>query len=369
MSDDEWLDALAERFHRQAEAMSPRAPLYVGVCDTIANNPDLRKMLLHAPPTQRLPVLLLAAIHAEVLTHPDTPLARWYPNVTPDSRSPTADRASLDAELVGFCERYHDRIVAHCRTRSTQTNEIGRCALFVPVFGLIAGEMGPLGHLDVGASAGLNLLWHRYRYDYGSDAVVGPDSPVVLKCGTRGEVPVPRQLPPVAVSAGLDREPVDLTDREQVRWLEACVWPDQLDRFSRLRAAIALADDDRPRVRTGDAIGDLPDMVAAVRPQGHPVITNSWVLNYLTPQQRTDYLAALDRLGAEGDLTWVFLEAPHLVPELPVDAVLGDERARVQSVLTVVRWRDGARDVHHAAICHPHGYWMHWRPPSHPHSD
>lgn len=361
LTDDEWLDELAERFRRQSESMHPRAPLYVAVCDTIARHRDLRRMLLHAPPTQRLPVMLLAAIHAEVLTHPDEPLSRWYPNVTADAMSPTADRSSLDAELVAFCERHHDEIAGHCRTRFTQTNEIGRCALFVPVFGQIAGEKGPIAHLDVGASAGLTLLWPRYRYDYGMGTTIGADSPVTLTCGTRGEVPVPPRLPPLAASAGLDQEPIDLTDHEQVRWLEACVWPDQSDRFSRLRAAIALAGDHRPRVHAGDAVDDLPVSVAALRAEGHPVVTNSWVLNYLTPQQRTDYVAALDRLGAASDLTWVFLEAPHLVPELPVDAVLADERARVQSVLTVVRWRHGARDVHHAAVCHPHGYWMHWR--------
>ena len=32
---------------------------------------------------------------------------------------------------------------------------------------LLADEVGPLGHLDVGASGGLNLLLDQYEYRYG----------------------------------------------------------------------------------------------------------------------------------------------------------------------------------------------------------
>ena len=51
-------------------------------------------------------------------------------------------------------------------TRTTQTNEVGRCGLFLPVFGMLADEVGPLGHIDVGTSGGLNLLLDRYEYRY-----------------------------------------------------------------------------------------------------------------------------------------------------------------------------------------------------------
>ena len=30
------------------------------------------------------------------------------------------------------------------------------------------------------------------------------------------------------------------------------------------------------------------------------------------------------------------------------------------TVLSVVRWRNGQREVQRLATCHPHGYWMHW---------
>ena len=102
-------------------------------------------------------------------------------------------------------------------------------------------EVGDLAHLDVGASAGLNLLFDRYEYVYDPGGAVGGPSPVRLECGTRGSVPVPPSMPRVVQRCGLDRSPVDVHDAERRRWLEACVWPDQIDRFERLRAALDIA--------------------------------------------------------------------------------------------------------------------------------
>jgi hypothetical protein len=42
-------------------------------------------------------------------------------------------------------------------------------------------------------------------------------------------------------SPGLDLKPVDLSDPGEVGWLEALVWPEQVDRLARLHAAIKIA--------------------------------------------------------------------------------------------------------------------------------
>jgi hypothetical protein len=85
---------------------------------------------------------------------------------------------------------------------------------------------------------------------------------------------------------------------------------------------------------------------------------NTWVLNYLTGDHRRAYLAELDRLGTEFDLSWVYAEAPALVPELPIEA---DRRDPHLTVLSLARWRNGVRSVDHLATVHPHGFWIHWR--------
>jgi len=345
-------DELAQRFRAFAATAFKRAPLYAHLSEHIADDPATSRLLRHAPEQQQLPVLLFACVHWLLLNEPEQPLARHYPNLTAD-----VDTTDPYPAFREFCAEHEERLAALLGTRATQTNEVGRCATILPLLGLVAGEVGPLALVDVGSSAGLTLLFDRYECRYEPGGSIGAPSPVVLHCGTRGDVPVPGQYPTVGARIGLDRSPIDLTDPEASRWLEACVWPDQADRFHRLHTAIGLAQTEPPTVRPGDAIEDLATTIALVADHGHPVVLNTWVLNYLSDEQRRAYVIELDRLGAISDLTWIFAEMPSLVSGLPVP--LDPDRA-YRTVVTLVRWRDGVRSVDHLADAHPHGSWIHW---------
>lgn len=355
--------SLAQQFVNFASTSARRAPLYSAIARGIASDPALFRLLLHAPTEQQQPVLLLACTHHLVLDEPNSELAQWYPNLTADARSPD------DPELLTVFRRFVESRTAELTwllsVRTTQTNEVGRCGLFLPVFGHLEQEVGLLGHIDVGTSGGLNLLLDRYQYRFtgdGEDAasatIVGDDSPVIVEVSTRGPVPVPERMPVVGARVGIDRQPIDVGDPIEARWLEACVWPDQADRFHRLRAAIEMTAAARPPIRTADAIAALNGAVSEIGARSHPVVTNSWVLNYLTPLQRVAYLNELERLGQSQDLSWVLAESPALTPEIPVDL---DVEGVDATMLTLVRWRAGERTVETLATCHPHGYWLHWR--------
>ncbi|NND74276.1 MAG: DUF2332 domain-containing protein [Ilumatobacter sp.] len=350
---------LARRF-RETSASQVRAPLYAALTAGIADDPSLYRLLAHAPPQQQLPVLLLACTHALLLEQPDHELAQWYPNLTSHPRSPW-DEALLPT-FEQFVTAHTGALADMLATRTTQTNEVGRCLLLVPALGVLADECGPLAHLDVGTSGGLNLLCDRYCYRYTSDdggaaeRIVGAASPVRLEATTRGTLTIPGRLPAIAARLGVDADPIDVTDDGAARWLEACIWPDQRDRFLRLRAAIGIARSDPPEIVAGDAVSALAPAIQRIRHHGHPVVTNSWVLNYLSPKQRTAYVAELDRLGSNADLSWVFVESPTMTPELPWPSGPGDE---FRTVVAVARWRGGQRTVEQLATCHPHGYWLH----------
>lgn len=336
-----------------ATSTATRAPLYTRMSEGLALDPELAGLLLHSPVHQRQPVLFFASVHALLLAADrtggvDGDLAAHYPNLTP-----APELGDPAPALRAFCVAHHDELVELLATRSTQTNEIGRCALLLPVLGLLYEEVGPLAHLDVGTSAGLNLLLDRYHYTYEPGGPVGDPSPVELVCGTRGSVPIPTSIPVIAERMGLDRAPVDIHDPDRRRWLEACVWPDQTDRFERLHAALEMALSADADIRTGDAVTDTAGLAAGMT--AHPVVTNTWVLNYLSGAQRTAYLAALDELGAQRDASWVFAESGALVPELPVA-----DPTRSATELVLVRWRGGRRHVTHIGVAHPHGYWLHW---------
>lgn len=344
---------LAARFRDFGRTSASRSPLYCKLSEGIAERPELLELLHAAPEEQQLPVLLFAAVHHLVLST-DSALRAWYPNLVEHPR----DDDPVPA-FTAFCEEHGEELRHRIATRTTQTNEVGRCAQFLPAFGLLAAEIGTLAHLDVGTSAGLNLLLPRFEYRYSPGATVGSPSAIVLECSTRGNPPIPARMPHVARSIGLDISPIDVEDEDAVQWLEACVWPDQPDRFQRLVAAIELARATGLDVRRGDALEAVPAVVAELANEGHPVLTNSWVLNYLTATQRLEYVAMLDELGTHRDLSWVVAESPAQTPELPIPTT---DPAEDITVLSMVTWRRGERRVRRLATTHPHGFWLHWEP-------
>lgn len=362
---DPWNDSeLVQKFRAHEADSSTRAPLNAALCGAIARDRSLHTLLAHAPLEQQLPVLLLAAIHFLVLDEPDHELASWYPNITADCRDPQ-DRA-LAQVLRAFVNDRGPSMLELLATRRVQTNEVGRCALILPPLELVAADRVPIAQVDVGTSAGLTTLLRRfsYRYDAAGDNgdvvegdVIGTGSPL-LTCSTRGVGPTPTAMPTIASARGIDLDPIDITDPADARWLRACCWPDQTDRFERLAAAIEAAQAEPPQIVTGDAVDVIRGTIHAVPTSQHPVITTSWALNYLTPDARRAFVEELGAIGAERDISWVFAESPALTPELPHAGDLADEHT---TALVLVRWRNGARTVDHLATCHPHGYWLHWR--------
>ena len=343
---------LARRFHESAASHHPRAPLYASLSRAISGDPEMSGLLFHAPPEQRLPVLLFACVHTLVLQEPESDLAAWYPNLTTTPRS--ADDPALVPTFKRFVTDRAPALLALLATRRTQTNEVGRCLMLLPAFGIVADEVGELAHLDVGTSGGLNLLLDRYEYHYVSDddredRHVGGPSTVQLTASTRGDVGVPSTMPTVAARCGVDISPIDVTDDDEAHWLEACVWPDQRDRFLRLRAAIEIARSESPEILAGDAITSLAPAIDRLARAGHPVITNSWVLNYLSQTDRIAYVTELDRIGEQRDISWVYLGGAGTDPRVAVAHVAPRLTPHDRGTRSMARWPTFGHQPGHGA--------------------
>lgn len=359
---DPWEESeLARRFRETSASMEPRAPLYAALAAGIARDRSLHGLLFHAPPAQRFPVLLFAAVHDLLLADPSHPLAQWYPNLTDNHRSPS-DPALLTT-FASFIDDHAPAIMATLSSRSVQTNEVGRSGLLLPALTMAASNFGELALLDVGTSAGLTLLLDQYHFTYWRDgekfADLGPPSSVEINVDVRGTGPTPETIPTIATRCGIDLHPIDVTDPSAARWLEACVWPDQPARFQRLRAALAIAAAAPPEILAGDAVASVRPALERLTRRGHPVVTNSWALNYLSADQERAYVTELDRFGSDHDLSWVFAESPALTPGLPWETEFDDPHLTVLSMTT---WYNGERTQRHLASAHPHGYWLHWMP-------
>ncbi len=228
-----------------------------------------------------------------------------------------------------------------------QTNETMRSAVFLGGFLQVARAQGlPLRMREVGASAGLNLLWDRYRYRLG-DTVWGPeDSPVRLQPEWQGAAPEPGPIT-VASRKGVDQLPIDLSDPEQRSRLLSYVWADQADRVARARAALDLARQEPPPVERGDAAAWVEAELAAL-PEGETtVLYHSFVWHYLPAATQARITAALEAAGARA-------HAGAGLARLAFEMADADERSK----LTLTLWPGGRTRV--LAEAHPHGRWVRW---------
>lgn len=278
----------AQNYRAFAEEARDRSPVYESLAVSVADDDSVLGFLDGLPPDKRQPNLLFGA-------------ARYLLGTTPDSHGlrVTVDERAGELAQVMLAKR-------------TQTNEPGRCALALPA---LAQLPQPLALIEVGASAGLTLLVDRYSYDYGGHHIAGldPGAPT-LRCEPRGSVPLPRQVPEISWRAGLDLNPLDVRNADDVRWLSCLVWPGEDDREERLAAAVQMARRDPPTVYPGDLLTDLPALVAQAPPAATLVVYHCAVLAYVEPKDRRRFADTVRELGA----VWLSNEGPGVVPGLPV---------------------------------------------------
>jgi hypothetical protein len=176
-------------------------------------------------------------------------------------------------------------------TEQVQTNEPRRCWWLVPCFLEVARRTGSavFDCVELGCSAGLNLLWDRYGYEYEAGALEG--SPV-FRGEERGR-PVPLgPVPQVRSRIGVDLAPPDLRTDEGVRLLKSFVWADQAQRLADLDAAIEVWRRDPPEIVVGDLVDELPALLARRREGAVQLVWETAVLGYL-PQDRREKARAL----------------------------------------------------------------------------
>lgn len=231
--------------------------------------------------------ILFAGVQFIMLRDGAGPLGGYYPNFTAEPR----DSADLSTVFEAFVLDHESELIEIGRTRYTQTNECRRCVALLPGIWLTPAERFHL--VDLGTSAGLNLLLDRYRYRWGETTWGPTASAVSLETNMRG-VDVRTRPLEVVSRTGLDLNPVDPSDPEDRRWLEALVWPEHEERRVRLRAALEMAAAQGPRVVAGDAHTILRAVLRDL-PEGEPVVViNSFVLNQMGQESRLQLGTIID---------------------------------------------------------------------------
>jgi hypothetical protein len=329
------------------EARRANSPLYARFAEGIGHDPELREFAATAKKGQPHANILFAAVHFLLLRGVEHPLRRFYPDLN--------GWLSVDGEdpfpaFKDFVESHRAELAPIVAGRITNTNEVGRCSMLHAGFRAVAAEAGePLNLIEIGPSAGLNLIWDRYgvRYIRGSEifAVDTPDPALVIDAELRGEkMPPLGRAPSVASRVGLEFNPVNLDDPDARDWLRALIFPEHRLRVERLAAALKAYADTKPQIRAGDALALLPDALRDA-PEHQPVCVYH---TYVTYQFTAEMREALDNM-----LTVAGLRRP--IWRLSAEGTLSGENP-----LTLHRYHDGTRESHKLALCHPHGAWLEW---------
>jgi hypothetical protein len=314
----------AEAFLAQARSAAGRSPLYDRLWRRLADDPRVDG--LYAELAWDTPLKVVAGLHWLVLAG----RAAWD----------DVDRA-LDEER-DFLRRFVSE-------QSIQTNEVQRCWLLLPCYLEAARRLGAkrFDFVELGSSAGLNLVWDRYRYAYAGGSWGDPGAPLALAGEERR--PVPAELlasaPRVASRVGIDLAPLDATTEEGARLLRSFVWPDMTERLARLDAALEVLRRDPPELVRGDLVERLPELLA--RGDGPVVVGESVVLPYVPSAGRERVYAALAEAAKRRPVAFV--------------RTAGVEGDTTLQALELQTWPAGEREV--LAHADFHGAWLDWLVP------
>lgn len=226
-----------------------------------------------------------------------------------------------------------------------QTNETARAAALLAGFSEVHRRTGlPLALNEIGASAGLNLMFDRYRYTLGDRHWGASDSPLEIAAEWNGVAPELVFPIPVADRNGCDIAPIDISDASARRRLEAYVWADMPERRARLLNAMAAIGAEIPRIARADAADWVAERLAHVQEGCVAVIFHSTMWSYLDAGRQERITQIITEAGARATPTapiaWVRMETP---------------RGKKLPILDYRLW-DGGAEIHEKlAVCHPHG--------------
>ena len=325
------------------EARRVGSPLYERLSQGIGGDEGLREFANGVRPGQPPANILFAAVHFLLLRGAQHPLRRFYVNLGGSLSGEDPFPAFKD-----FVETHRAALAPLIASHVTNTNEAGRSAILAVGFRKVAMEAGePLNLIEIGPSAGLNMIWDQYavRYRHGTESIMLGDGDLVLDCELRGEkLPPLGPAPKIASRVGLERSPVELSDPDARDWLRALVWPDRVERFTRLEKAIAIYARHKPNIIAGDALMNLTDAIARVSEDQPVCVYHTSAVYQFTDDMRETLDAILTIAGLRRTIWRLSLESTQK----------GDDP------LLLYSYRDGKNETLTLGLAHPHGAWLEW---------
>ena len=341
--------SLGKRFERfAATECKGNSPLYYHLSKQIARDEELLSLCSLVKEGQPVPNIFLAAVHFYILKNKDAPLAQYYPSVTGQKNG------GIPFDIFKLFVQQHEKgIIDILQRRIVQTNVLTRCNYLLPVFlNILSGSNKPATIIDIGASAGLNLNFDRYEYYYDNKKVYG-ESRVKLHCEIKeGKSPVISPVKSAITKIGVDQNPIDTDNADDLVWLQALIWPDQTERFSMLTEALNTAGLSAIKLVAGRSIADFRKVVDAVDPGDILIIYATHVLYQFNDKLLFEFNNFLDSIGENRDYYFLSAEATQAVQL---------KYGIANTAVVVTTYKNKQKQETLIAETNGHGNWIKWK--------
>lgn len=294
------------------------------------------------PRADALPLRLAGALHRTVLEGSDARLAACY-------AAAEISASDLDAAL-----HRHAGLLAQYLQSPPQTNDPQRSAVLLGGFLKLAQLCPglPLQTCEIGASAGLNLSWDAYAYDFGSWRYGEPQTaPLLLRCRWGGPSLDNIRRPRVVARAGCDVSPLDARNTADRQRLLSYIWAGQPERLARVTLALDHAAACDITVRRAHAADFVVAQLQQRRGDSVFVLCHSIVWQYIAAGEQQRITAAMQAAGAtataQAPLAWLRFEPG---------------RAKDGADLTLTLWNGRRTEGREERLGTGdyHGRWMRW---------
>lgn len=316
--------------------------LYYALSHEISKDEALLKVAEQVANGQPAPNLLFAAAHYLLRKKPTHSLARYYASICETPHDPSV----AYQDFKRFVSDNESEIVKILKERLVQTNEVRRSAYLFPCILTVADYFNgqTMALIEVGTSAGLNLLCDRYFYTYNEKDNAGdPTSDVHIKTDSTGVSPNIRgAFPPISHRIGLDLNIVDLNEADQIEWLKSLVWPEHHERRDLLEKATRSFRGDELDLRVGDGFAMLDEIEREIPDTSVLCIYHTHVANQISQEAKNRLLKFVDDVGARRNIAHIY--------------------NNIHPTLHLTLHRDGEKIDRPIAKVDGHARWIEWLP-------
>ena len=342
------LKEISDIFKQYGEDMEKSTKIYSFLAIHVADDPELIDLVFKNNKNKQLPPLILfGPVHYLLLKGIKHPLRDFYPTIVGDKAK----------DMIGNYNIFHDFCLAHSKeiielmqTKIVQTNEVNRSTVLFTGFNWIIDEQhkSELSLIELGCSAGLNLCWDKFCYQFEDKLVGNGGCELILSCEVRGPFRPNFDFTSIRIKdrVGIDLNPLNISSEEDSLWLQSLIWPERLERLINLQKAIKISKNYPKKLIKGHGSSKLGEVLNIIDKETVVVVYQSFAFYLFSDKEKEK-------------IKNILLDSSRLRPiyllSMEWEGINGK-----RTFLKVDSFINGKQESFTLAESHFHGEWIKW---------